>query len=70
MNRAANLSINDIKNIISSDEIKIISFDIFDTLLERPSVTEGYILFTKWSTDWWSKYKFCKIKNECRRSIK
>ena len=45
MNRAANLSINDIKNIISSDEIKIISFDIFDTLLVRPSVKPKDIFY-------------------------
>lgn len=45
MNRAENLSINDIKNIISSNEVKVISFDIFDTLLVRPSVKPRDIFY-------------------------
>ncbi|MEL7640513.1 MAG: hypothetical protein AAGU21_12800 [Solidesulfovibrio sp.] len=54
-------SIKQIKEHISNDEIKIVSFDIFDTMLLRPCVTPSSIfkIIGKKSV---FGYNFCKIR--------
>ena len=65
------ISLDDIKKIINRDDIKVVSFDIFDTLLVRPVVDPSdifYLIASK--VDKKFKINFFKIRSNVEKEIK